>query len=205
MNFNGMFNQNLNNMNNMNMMNNMNNMNMMNNQMNNTMNMNMMNNNMNNQLQFDPMNNDFTNNQMMNTMNQMNPFNPSPMQNNMDMTNPVLFFANLMNNIQLLNQMQQMNQMMNNQFTLKFTIDDGRNTIIIIPCQAEENMGNVILRFFQKIGYNDPNAKFIHNAKNINPSLSIAELGLLNGSVIQVLFSGRVRGGYLSKNIINKF
>ena len=121
------------------------------------------------------------------------------------MNNPVLFYTNLMNQIQVLNQMQQMQQMLSNQFTLKFTIDDGRNTIIIIPCQAEENMGNVISRFFQKIGYYDPRAKFIHNAKNINPSLSIAELGLLNGSVILVLFSGRIRGGYLSKNIINKF
>jgi len=112
----------------------------------------------------------------------------------MDMNNPVLFQATLQNQIQFLNQMQQMQQMQNNQFTLKFTIDDGRNTIIIIPCQAEENMGNVINRFYQKIGYRDPNAKFIHNAKNLNTSLSISELGLLNGSVIQVLFNGRVKG-----------
>ena len=87
-----------------------------------------------------------------------------------------------------------MQQMLNTQFTLQFTIGDGRNTMIIIPCQAGENMGNVIERFYQKIGYRDPNAKFIHNAKNINPGLSIAELGLLNGAIIQVLFSGRVRG-----------
>ena len=56
---------------------------------------------------------------------------------------------------------------------------------------------NVINRFYQKIGYRDPNAKFIHNAKNLNTSLSISESGLINGAVIQVLFSGRVRGAII--------
>ena len=55
--------------------------------------------------------------------------------------------------------------MLSNQFTLKFIIDDGKNTIIIISCQAGENMRNVIERFYQKLGYREPNAKFIHNEK----------------------------------------
>ena len=86
-----------------------------------------------------------------------------------------------------------MQQMLNNKFTLKFTIDDDKNIMIIIQCQAGENMRNVIERFYQKIGYRDPNVKLIHNVKNINPGLSIAELVLLNGSIIQVLFSRRVK------------
>ena len=58
-----------------------------------------------------------------------------------------------------------MQQMLNNQFTLKFTIDDDKNIMIIIQCQAGENMRNVIERFYQKLGYREQNAKFIHNEK----------------------------------------
>ena len=58
-----------------------------------------------------------------------------------------------------------MQQMLNNKFTLKFTIDDDKNIMIIIQCQAGENMRNVIERFYQKLGYREPNAKFIHNEK----------------------------------------
>ena len=78
--------------------------------------------------------------------------------------------------------------------TLRFTIDDGRNTVIIIPCQYSERMGDVIERFWKKIGYKDPQAKFIHNAKNISPSLTIAESGLVNQNLVQVLLLGRVKG-----------
>ena len=66
--------------------------------------------------------------------------------------------------------------------------------MIIIPCQLNETMGEIIQRFWGKIGQFDPNAKFIHNAKNINQSLSLAESGLTNGAIIQVLISGRVKG-----------
>ena len=58
-----------------------------------------------------------------------------------------------------------MQQMLNNKFTLKFTIDDDKNIMIIIQCQAGENMRNVIERFYQKLGYREANAKFIHNEK----------------------------------------
>ncbi len=109
--------------------------------------------------------------------------------------NPVMAMANLANQFPNFNQMQNNNQVQNpNVFSLNFTLDDGRNTIIIIPCQLNETMAVVIERFWGKIGQKDPNAKFIHNAKNINQSLTLAESGLNNGAIIQVLISGRVKG-----------
>ena len=112
--------------------------------------------------------------------------------------NPVMAMANLANIFPAFNQMPNNNQaQVPNQFSLTFTLDDGRNTMIIIPCQPNETMAEIIQRFWGKVapnGQSDPNAKFIHNAKNINQSLTLAESGLTNGAIIQVLISGRVKG-----------
>jgi len=185
-----------NSMNQMNMMNNP--MNQMNNQMNMMNNqMNMMNNpmnQMNNQMQLNPQMNDFNNQVQMNQLNQM--------QMQMQMQNLANnFMANM---IVMGNQMNNMNQNPNNfsqqggnsnSLSLKFVIDDGKNSIIIIPCLFTDKMGDVIDRFWTKIGgKRDDKAKFIHNAKNISPSLTVAECGLINQNQIQVLLTGRVQG-----------
>ena len=173
-----------------------------------------------NQMQFDPQMNDFNNNQMqmnqmnmMNQMNQMNQINMMNQMNQMNMMNQMnqmnqmsqipmenMVMNQLMLMANIASQMQNINQIQNNQpqwpdgLTLRFTIDDGRNTLVIIPCRYSERMGDVIERFWMRIGYRDPQAKFIHNAKNITPTLTIAEAGLVNQNMIQVLLLGRVKG-----------
>ena len=181
----------------MNIMNNQ--MNMMNNQMNEINNqicmnnqMNMMNNNMNmnNQIQLNPQMNDFNNPMQMNLLTQMQ----------MQMQNLANNLAS--NMLVMAGQTPNMNQMQNNiqqqggnELSLKFVINDGKNSTIIIPCIYTEKMADIFERFWTKIGgKRDPNAKFVHNAKNISPSLSVSECGLMNQNQIQVLLSGRVQG-----------
>jgi hypothetical protein len=102
---------------------------------------------------------------------------------------------NIANQMRNINQMQNnIQQMGPNDLTLKFTIDDGKNSMIIMPCQYSEKMGDIFKRFWQKVGFIDPKAKFIHNAKNISPSLSVSEAGLINQNIVQVLLVGRVKG-----------
>ena len=188
MNFNGMPQMDMNQMGQMNMNQmgqiDMNQMNMMNNPMN----------QMNNQMQLNPQMNDFNNQVQMNQLNQM--------QMQMQMQNLANnFMANM---IVMGNQINNMNQNPNNfsqqggnsnSLSLKFVIDDGKNSIIIIPCLFTDKMGDVIDRFWTKIGgKRDDKAKFIHNAKNISPSLTVAECGLINQNQIQVLLTGRVQG-----------
>ena len=187
-----MGNMNMNNMNNMGNMGNMN-MNTMNNMgnMGNMGNMNMNNNQnqmmLNNMQQMMMMmnNNQATMNQMANTMGQ---FNNNQISNQM---------PNQMNNSQLPSS--------NDHITVVFRLGamNERNTHIIekngptisIQCMADDKVESIIKRYRQKTGFKEK-AKFIYNAKNLNPSLTVAEAGITNNSFIFVISTEEVYGGY---------
>ena len=173
MQMNMMMNMNPNAMNNMNQMNIMNNM-QGNNMMNNMNQMNMMNN-----MQMNNMN-------MMNGMNMKNQFNPAmPMQG---MQNMQGFVNNQQNNF-FPNNMQQENYL-----NLIFIINDKKQTKIIIPCSYTDKMGDIFDKLWSKYGEKDSTAKFVHNAKNISPSLTVSESGLTNNTVIQVMLLRYIEG-----------
>ena len=165
----------MNNMNQMNMMNNMqmNNMNMMNGM--NMMDMNLMN-NMNGMNMMNPMNN-------FNQMNQFNPAMPMPGMQNMQ------GFVNNQQNNFFPNNMQQ-----ENYINLIFIINDKKQTKIIIPCSYTDKMGDIFDKLWSKYGEKDSTAKFVHNAKNISPSLTVSESGLTNNTVIQVMLLRYIEG-----------
>ena len=194
MNPNAMYNMNqMNMMNNMqgnNMMNNMNQMNMMNNMqgnnmMNNMNGMNMMDINlMNNMNQMNMMNNMQMNN--MNGMNMMNQFNPSmPMPGIQNMQG---FVNNQQSNF-FPNNMQQENYL-----SLIFIINDFQQTKLTILCSCTDKMSDVFEKLWAKYGEKDPKAKFVHNAKNISPSLTVSESGLTDKNVIQVMLLKYLKG-----------
>ena len=181
-------------MNNMNMdMNNMNNMNAMNNGMNMNMNMNNMNNmNMMNGMQMNPMN------QMMN-------FNM--MGNNMQGQNMANMAQSIMNNFSnfqppIVQDNQAQNNNNSNFINLKFragglqrqTQQDDSDAGIVIQCTLDEKLSVIVDRYKNKSGDDITDKKFVYNAKNLNLTLTAAEAGLINNSIIFVLNTKNVKG-----------
>ena len=137
----------------------------------------------NNQMQFPPQMNNIINQMQMNQINQMN------MQN---MANNMMFnMAQFQNQIPNKNTQQQPDRL-----SLIFTVNDGKNSKIEIQCLYKEKMSEVFEKFWNKKGPpKDPNAKFVVNAKNISPSLSVAECGFMNGQHIQAILTASLEGG----------
>ena len=216
MDMNNMNNMNMN-MNNMNM--NMNNMNMGNmGNMNNGMNMGMnnMNMDMNNMNNMNAMNNGMNMNMNMNNMNNMN------MMNGMQM-NPMMNFNMMGNNMQGQNMANMAQSMMNNFsnfqppivqdnqaqnnnnsnfINLKFRVgglqrqtqQDDSNAEIVIQCTLDEKLSVIVDRYKNKSGDDITDKKFVYNAKNLNLTLTAAEAGLINNSIIFVLNIKNVKG-----------
>jgi len=216
MDMNNMNNMNMN-MNNMNM--NMNNMNMGNmGNMNNGMNMGMnnMNMDMNNMNNMNAMNNGMNMNMNMNNMNNMN------MMNGMQM-NPMMNFNMMGNNMQGQNMANMAQSMMNNFsnfqppivqdnqaqnnnnsnfINLKFRVgglqrqtqQDDSNAEIVIQCTLDEKLSVIVDRYKNKSGDDITDKKFVYNAKNLNLTLTAAEAGLINNSIIFVLNTKNVKG-----------
>ena len=213
---NGM-NMDMNNMNNMNM--NMNNMNMGNmGNMNNGMNMGMnnMNMDMNNLNNMNAMNNGMNMNMNMNNMNNMN------MMNGMQM-NPIMNFNMMGNNMQGQNMANMAQSMMNNFsnfqppivqdnqsqnnnnsnfINLKFragglqrqTQQDDSDAGIVIQCTLDEKLSVIVDRYKNKSGDDITDKKFVYNAKNLNLTLTAAEAGLINNSIILPLNTKNTKG-----------
>ena len=190
-NMNNGMNMGMNNMNNMNMdMNNMNNMNAMNNGMNMNMNMNNMNN----------MN-------MMNCM-QMNPMmNFNMMGNNMQGQNMASMAQSMMNNFSnfqppIVQDNQAQNNNNSNSINVKFragglqrqTQQDGSDPGIVIQCTLDEKLSVIVDRYKNKSLDDITDKKFVYNAKNLNLTLTAAEAGLINNSIIFVLNTKNVKG-----------
>ena len=219
MDMNNMNNMNMN-MNNMNM--NMNNMNMGNmGNMNNGMNMGMnnMNMDMNNMNNMNAMNNGMNMNMNMNNMNnmnmmngmQMNPMNPmmnfNMMGNNMQGQNMANMAQSMMNNFSnfqppIVQDNQAQNNNNSNFINLKFRVgglqrqtqQDDSDAGIVIQCTLDEKLSVIVDRYKNKSGDDITDKKFVYNAKNLNLTLTAAEAGLINNSIIFVLNIKNVKG-----------
>ena len=186
---------------------------MMNNQM---MNNNMMNNNMNDQMMNNNMMNNNMNNPMMSNMNNMNNMQNQMMMNNMqnqmmmnNMQIPMNQMAsngmNIMNQNLFNNNQSQGNnnqpQQSNGFLTVNFRDsgnDNNQNTegySIAIQCKPDEKVSDIIQRYRTKANFYDE-AKFVFNAKNLAPSLTVAEAGISHSSKIFVVRTKHVKGAY---------
>ena len=165
---------------------------------------------------------------MMNQMsmnNQMNPFMmiQMMMMNQMRMNNQMN--PNMMMNQINLEDEKKMNCQNNKQISDKEKINDKGNQggiiaifrqsdnkgkesdAISIQCLNDEKASDIIQKYRWKSGNNDLTMKFIYNAKNLNPSLTVAEAGLtMNANIFAVTTKGVKGGGFpmmftdLSKN-----
>jgi len=62
-----------------------------------------------------------------------------------------------------------------------------RETIWIYGCYPEQKVSSIIEQYRSKSGDHDPSKKFIFNAKNLSPNLTLAEAGISNGANIFVV------------------
>ena len=176
-------------------------------------------NNMNNQNMCN-MNNPSMLNNMNNFQNFQNQMMSNNMQNLMNMNNMQMPMHQMANNsINFMNQ----NNLNNAQFQMNYNpqpIDDNEfltvkfrdtgieydeNTdgpSVAIHCKANEKVSDLILRYRTKSGFQDE-AKFVFNAKNLVPSLTVAESGIYNNSYVFVVRTGGIKGAYrLHKNLL---
>ena len=101
---------------------------------------------------------------------------------------------------QLKKQQKMMKELMrknSNEITIIFRVPffyGLQNNLISIQCDLSEKVSDVILRFRIKSGLlNSYGEKFIYNAKNLKPSYSVAEAGLLDISIIDVISTGDLK------------
>ena len=94
-----------------------------------------------------------------------------------------------MNNI--LNNKQNINENKFNQnyiyIIFKQQSEYGSNNQLTIFFYPDDKISDIIEKFRNKANVHDDNRRFIYNAKELNPSLSLAEAGLLYGSVVYVV------------------
>ena len=107
-------------------------------------------------------------------------------------------------------QMQDQNQFINNnpqndEITLLFGKANEQENPIGVQCKQNDIMRDVFSRYWSKIGVkNPPESKFIFNTKTINPTLTVAESGLINNSIIHVIITKGIEGAkilFLIKNL----
>jgi len=67
---------------------------------------------------------------------------------------------------------------------------------IMVQCMPEEKVSEVIEKYRSKSGDRDPTKKFIFNAKNLAPGLSIAEAGITNNANIFVVATKGIKGAF---------
>ena len=108
-------------------------------------------------------------------MNVINKFNPTVKQN---------FIPN---------QIKQIIPRQNGIINIYFT----KNTSyapILIQCLFDDKISTVIERYRNKTNDRDETLKFIFNSKSLNPTLTCAESGIMDNSVINVISTINVRG-----------
>ena len=67
---------------------------------------------------------------------------------------------------------------------------------IMIQCMDNDKISDVIQRYRTKSSDTDTSKKFIFNAKQLNPALSVAEAGLTDNANIFVVTTRGVEGAY---------
>ena len=154
-------------------------------------------------------------NQMLNIINSL-AYNPVLMNEIKNLMNQDLYMMNMMNmNMGLLNMNNNMNPMMNNmENNMELNQQKPQNIINIIfkkstieglkncpiQCQFDEKISDIIKKY--KIIYNDneEHLKFIYNARILNPSLTVAEAGLIGNSSIAIVNGTEMVGGQSKNN-----
>ena len=145
--------------------------------------------------------------QQQQAMMQQNLMNQMMMQQNpQNMMNQ----ANMMNqfNNQNLNQQQQQNNINSfqpetpdtNNITVSFKLqikDQAPKPLVTIQCSLNDKVSTIIQAYRNKTqDFDAEHEKFIYNAKKLNETLTCAEAGIINNSVIFVLNDKDVDGGY---------
>ena len=126
--------------------------------------------------------------------NNMNLFNPM-MNNNIDI-NLVQQQMQMMQQMQIIQQQQMLQQQAENAFIMLEFHEIYKKKIRIL-CQMNDKIRDVIQKYRSLTLTSDKNDKFIYNGKALYPDsdLTVAECGLYNNSIIQVLSAKNVRGG----------
>ena len=130
--------------------------------------------------------------------------NPGYMNNMMNMMNMNMHQDN--NNFDIEQMMQKMNMQSNDQISDEEKISDNYNggievnfrnqsISLKIQCKPDEKVSDIIQRYRDKSGDNEPTKKFIFNAKALNPYLTVAEAGLANNFNIFVVSTKGIKGG----------
>ena len=142
----------------------------------------------------------------------MNQSGMNPMQ--MQMMNQMM-----MNNMNNMNQMAMQNMMANNQnnapsdstsqASISQNNSQGINVIfrasgaqannqppVMVQCMPDDKVSDIIKRYQNKSGDRDDSKKFIFNAKNLVPNLSVAEAGISQNANIFVVATKGIKGAY---------
>ena len=65
---------------------------------------------------------------------------------------------------------------------------------IMIQCMPDEKVSDIIKKYQAKSGDNDTEKKFIFNAKNLSPTLTVAEAGITHNANIFVVATKGIKG-----------
>ena len=112
--------------------------------------------------------------------------------------------ANMMNqfNNQNLNQQQQNNQPQApdiNNLTVSFKLqikDQAPKPLVTIQCSLNDKVSTIIQAYRNKTqDFDAEHEKFIYNAKRLNETLTVAEAGMSNNSVVYVINDRDLEGG----------
>ena len=121
--------------------------------------------------------------------NNMNLFNPM-MNNNIDI-NLVQQQMQMMQQKQIIQQQQMLQQQAEDVFIM-LVFHEIHNKNIFLQCKMNDKIRDVIQKYRNLSLTSDKNDKFIYNAKALYPDsdLTVAECGLYNNSMIQVVSEG---------------
>ena len=135
-------------------------------------------------------------NEMKNFMNQdLNMMNMNNMMNNnmMNMININKIMeqmTNNMNNIMNVNNMKniKMDEIKNNDLdNMISVVFKKRSWKIFVLCRLDDKISDIIQRYRNKTLDNDEHLHFLYNGKGLEPSRTIAQSGIINGSLIYVI------------------
>ena len=62
----------------------------------------------------------------------------------------------------------------------------------------DDRVGSIINKYREKTGFKD-RARFLYNARSLIPSKTLAEVGIINNSVIFVISIEDLYGGFMKK------
>ena len=155
------------------------------------------NNNNNNNFNMNQMNPMYQAQVMMNMNNMMNAnFNVNQQNqmlqfNNMINSNPMLL---MLYNQMMMNMMNMQKQNLSNQQINIIFLNNALNGRAIIQAKPSEYMTEIINRYINKTGDAKASNMYIYNGKRIIQSLTVAELGIINGSEIHIVNQNEVKG-----------